>query len=164
MPCNLLKTKVDITEVGLVSKLPWELLWGCVSCHAKREGVRLGQGKCSRAEAAAIHNMCEDFLLLHRQGLGPSPQKLQALKTEGTGQKVKGQPGLTILAGIWSQRFLERLSLFHIFYKFISDIHNDRSLQNLPSRLGLLAPWSFFLMEGALWEIQDCRKALMGPS
>ena len=52
-------------------------------------GWELDQGRCSRAVAKLVQDVCEDFLL-HRQGSGPSPHELQLLQTRREQGEAQG--------------------------------------------------------------------------
>lgn len=52
-------------------------------------GQGLARGRCSRAVAELVQDMCEDFLLC-RQGSGPSPHELQLLQTQREGSEGTG--------------------------------------------------------------------------
>jgi len=52
-------------------------------------GWGLARGRCSRAVAELVQDMCEDFLLC-RQGSGPSPHELQLLQTQREGSEGTG--------------------------------------------------------------------------
>ena len=77
----------------VLSASPQGWPWGTwLSWSREGAGTGTARGKCSRAVAKLVQDVCEDFLL-HRQGSGPSPHELQLLRTRREQGEAQGRRG-----------------------------------------------------------------------